>query len=451
MRNTLGTIGVGPSMRTSLVVLACLVSSSVLADEPPFERRLHSERAEANTFLRTDWRQQFVDSYHPSYIGDDDPATAWVEGSAGTGIGEWVRLPLEWLDDTTRVRLRIRNGNQRSNATYRAYGRAKKIAVRLLPAQAIHTFELADRNGWQQIVVDQPAGELQAVELTILDVYRGEREDLAISDVQVFATSSIPDSPRSEQARRARLVKWRAARRVAGRQYRAVADLPLYSGYAVHTSELALEGEGHSLPGVTAMVASDPVFAKDWKDALAVAKAVTANLDAVPRAQLAPRSGTRLVAVDGVQLLDAAAAARYRLEPAAFRMPMVGTVATLFADKLRLAAVRRGPTIAEFQDGDAPCRDAAWAVHETSREREGVRASAVVFGRCVRVEQRHGWRMAHVLELVVYDASGRAVLVIGEGRADGYRWTSEGGRPMIASARSFLPYLETVVEATAQR
>ena len=55
------------------------------------ERRLYTDTAEASSFLWGDWNR-FIENYHPNYVGDDDAKTAWVEGSAGSGAGEWLRL-----------------------------------------------------------------------------------------------------------------------------------------------------------------------------------------------------------------------------------------------------------------------------------------------------------------------------------------------------------------------
>ena len=54
--------------------------------DQPIERRLYSDRVEASSFLWTDWNK-FQENYHPNYILDGDPATAWVEGADSSGAG----------------------------------------------------------------------------------------------------------------------------------------------------------------------------------------------------------------------------------------------------------------------------------------------------------------------------------------------------------------------------
>ena len=110
----------------------------------PIERRLHSDNIDASSFLWNDWNK-FVENYHPNYLADDDPATAWVEGAKGSGAGEWLRIQTTPLDHTTRVRLHVRNGYQKSKDLFKANARAKEVTLRLLPSNTEQRVTLADR------------------------------------------------------------------------------------------------------------------------------------------------------------------------------------------------------------------------------------------------------------------------------------------------------------------
>ena len=48
---------------------------------------LRSAEATATSFLQNDWNQ-YQENYHPSYVLDENPATAWVEGAKGFGEDE---------------------------------------------------------------------------------------------------------------------------------------------------------------------------------------------------------------------------------------------------------------------------------------------------------------------------------------------------------------------------
>jgi hypothetical protein len=272
---------------------------------------------------------------------------------------------------------------------------------------------------------------------------------LCISDVQVFATSEVPDNPAFEKGKREKLMQWRAARIAAAKLFSGKTDIPLYPAYEITQAPSGIETAGVDLEEMVAAAARDKVFAKEWKDALAIAAGVAKNRDAMPRVQIAPRNATKLVAVDGVRITsihDIATGEGPYHEEDAFRLPMLGTVAALFADQLRVLEVKDKTTIGAFQSTEGRCKDTLWAQRNASKEGP-TQVAALVLGRCAKVEGREGSWNARVLELVVYDASGKAVLVIGDGHVEGYRWTTDKGKPMIASARSLISIGNVVVEA----
>jgi hypothetical protein len=430
-------------MRTALIL--CLLSTSAFA--APTERRLHTDNVDASTFLWNDWNK-FVENYHPNYIADDDAKTAWVEGAKGSGNGEWVRVNVTPLDSTTKVRLRIRNGYQKSKDLYKANARAKGITVRLLPSKLEKKLTLDDKDGWQEITIEQPKGELRSIQLSVDSVFEGSKyADLCISDMQVFATSETSDNPVFEKSKREKLMQWRAARIAAAKLFTSKTDMPLYPAYEI-TQKPGDGANGIEIDEMIANAQADAGFTKEWKDALAIAGAAAKNFDSLTRVQIAPRSAVKLVAVDGVHVTDVGAIATGEgpyVEPDVFRLPMLGTVASLFTDQLRVLDIKDKQTITAFRAAKGLCKDTLWAARSTSKE-QASQVQAVVLGRCARVEGREGSWNARVLELVVFDANGRAVLVVGDGHVDAYRWAIDGGKPMIAGARSLLMG-GTIVEA----
>ena len=71
----------------------------------------------------------------------------------------------------------------------------------------------------------------------------------------------------------------------------------------------------------------------------------------------------------------------------------------------------------------------------------------MILGRCAKVEGREGSWEARVVEMMVYDSTGKVVMVVGDGHVEGYRWTTENGKPMIAGARSLLAVGNLAIEA----
>lgn len=131
---------------------------------------------------------------------DNNPATAWVEGAEGDGIGEAVLVKV----DIARP-VRIWAGFGRSEMVFRANNRPKKVAVYTLEgiggaAQTYFEFadikviarrelELKDMNGYQPLPL--PSGKVVSreqqhtfVAVEILSVYPGEKfKDTCISEI----------------------------------------------------------------------------------------------------------------------------------------------------------------------------------------------------------------------------------------------------------------------------
>jgi hypothetical protein len=406
----------------------------------PIERRLHGGAIEASSFLWNDWNK-FVENYHPNYVADDDPATAWVEGAKTSGAGEWLRIQITPLDKTTRIRLHVRNGYQKSKDLFRANARAKDVTVRLLPSKIATKVALADKDGWQDAVIDQPSGVVNAVELAIGSVYDGTRyEDLCISDVQVFATSLTPDNPAFEKSKHKTLMDWRAARLAAAKLFKdQKVQMPLYPAYEITATEARL-GSTDEIDGMVEAASKDAAF-KEWHDALAIATAVVGELDALPRAQIAPTTAARLVEADGLQIVrmrDLADEHDARYNDGALRLPMLDYVSTLFADQLRVLDVKDQKKIGEFLAEYGRCKaDLSWV--KRSQPKEGpAKVQAIVIGRCAKLEAREGTYNARGIELYVYDPGGQLVLTAGRGHIDAYRWTNDAGRPMLAGGRALL-------------
>lgn len=407
----------------------------------PIERRLHSDLIDASSFLWNDWNK-FVENYHPNYVADDDPATAWVEGAKGSGAGEWLRIQLTPLDRTTRIRLRIRNGYQKSKELFAANARARQVTLRLQPSKVAAKITLADKDGWQDAVIDQPSGPVRAVELVVDSVYEGKKyEDLCISDIQVFATSLTPDNPAFEKSKHKTLMDWRAARLAAAAQFKSQkVALPVYPAYEVTATDARVEGDSDAMDALIEAARKDAAFA-DWRDALAVASAAAGALDTLPRAQIAPTSQDRLVASDGLQLVrmqDLATEYDPEYDAAALRLPMLGYVSTMFTDQLRVLDVKDTRKVSDFLAEDGRCKaDVAWV--KRSQPKDGpARVQAIVLGRCAKLEAREGTYNARAIELYVYDAGGQLVLSVGRGHLDAYRWARDGGRPMLAGGRALL-------------
>jgi hypothetical protein len=440
-----------PQIR-SLIVAAALVVPAT-AGAAPVERRLHSSSLEASSFLWNDWNK-FQENYHPNYVADDDPKTAWVEGAANSGAGEWIRINVTDLDKTTKVRLKIRNGYQKSKGLFAANARAKDIVVRLLPSKTEVKATLTDKDGWQEVAVSQTAGKVRAVELAVTSVYEGKKyADLCISDIQVFATSETPDNPAFEKSKRKELLAWRSARVAAAKLFaKRKVDLPIHTGYKATVTDKEVGCNACEIAAMITAATADPGF-KEWKATLAIAATTAADLEKLPRGQLAPTSKQSLPEVDGLVAVYLENVQNQWYPEDGLHLPLIDSVSAMFADQLRVLDVKDKTTPSDFAGEDKKCKgdDMTWVKRVPAADKSGPDVvQAVLVGRCGMLEERDGSYRASGWELLVYGAEGRLELVIANGMIDGYRWATEDGKPMVVGGRSMLGQGK-IIETTKQK
>ncbi|MDP2315578.1 MAG: hypothetical protein Q8P41_21950 [Pseudomonadota bacterium] len=441
------------------LLLLGLAPGAVRADGA-IERRLHADSADASSFLWTDWNK-FQENYHPLYAVDDDPATAWVEGAAGGGAGEWVRFNVTRLDGASAVRLRIRNGYQKSSALWKANARVREVTVTLLPSGTRVKATLTDTEGWQELRVEQPAGPLEAIQLTADSVYAGTRyTDLCISDVELYVTSATRDNPVVEKAKLERVLAWKGDRVAAARMFKdaAAGQIPIAPGYTLAASagrESPVPARG---PFGGALVAladlrthpTEPgLRAPEAEMALAVAGFESGFAGWTPVQAVA--NDTRPVpAVDG--LAPAALWNCYEGPPVwgdatdgsasgTVELPIAGTLGFLRADGVGTFAVSQAPTVAAAIEADlGVCAKPtphilAWAKTAPATASSPARLEALLTVGCGTLEVREGRERVSVPQLLVYDTTGKLSLLVGGTYATAFGWRGEGAGAVLSDAR----------------
>jgi hypothetical protein len=442
-----------PALVSSITAAALALAAPTLATAAPLERRLHSASLEASSFLWNDWNK-YQENYHPNYVADDDAKTAWVEGAGSSGAGEWLRVNVTPLDKTTQVRLKIRNGYQKSKALFTANARAKEVTVKLLPSNTTHKATLTDKDGWQELTITQPSGPVRAVELDVGSVYEGSKyADLCISDIQVFATSETADNPAFEKSKRKELLAWRAARIAAAKTFaKAKVELPLRTSYQVTPTDWPSACDNCDLASMIDAALVNKGFA-EWKDALAFAKETAEGLDSLPRGQLAPKTKQAIPAVDGIATTSMYEVSDRYYSENGLHMPLLDSVSVLFADQLRILDVKGKLTPTELAAVNKCPKGGtqAWVKRTAAKEKTAPDVvRAVVLGECQLLEGREGSYTAAGIQLLVYDADGRLALVVGDGQIDGIRWAVADGKPMITGGRSLLSQ-GTALEVTERK
>jgi hypothetical protein len=212
-----------------LVLLSVLLPS--LAAAGTFQR-LHADQATATSFLKSNWNK-YEENYHPSYVLDDDPKTAWVEGAEGEGSGEALTIPVSNLASARAVRLVVFNGYQKSKGLLSANAAPKQLTVTVRgpggSQSARQQLTLERKMGPQSF--DIPVtGSVAEVVLTIDSVHPGSKyKDTCISDVQLFVDSEVPYNAAVEKGKREAMLQWKKERLEAAKYF---ASLPKSYPYA---------------------------------------------------------------------------------------------------------------------------------------------------------------------------------------------------------------------------
>ncbi len=215
-----------------------LVLALSLANATPTEpdQRLRSSTAEASSFVY-DASNRHLENYHPNYVLDDNPKTAWTEGVEGPGIGEHLSVPLVAPGPVGTLTVRIRNGYQKSSTLLTANGAPTRLRLELvdraggLVSNTEH--DLSRRSGWQTFAVVVPETNLARATFTILEVVPGRvYQDTCISDIQLLVDADAPYNGEAQARLHHELEAW-----ISGRQAAASADNDKRAFFASATFE----------------------------------------------------------------------------------------------------------------------------------------------------------------------------------------------------------------------
>ena len=419
----------------------------------PVERRLYSDRIEASSFLWTDYNK-FQENYHPNYIMDGDPRTAWVEGADSSGAGEWVRIHLSRVDGATHVRLRIQNGYWKSASLYRKNARLETVTVTTLPGHHSTTAQLDDKMAWQEIAFDQPAGPIDAIELRADKVYPGSTyTDLCVSDVEVYVTGTTVENPAFEKSKLESLLGWKKNRLAAAAVLggNKAAGLPILSGYRVvdGDEQPAQEQLKGANAGLRASVQAARQAAGGALDGLArrADAALVSDFAGWRVVQVVARPKLEVPDVDGLhQATDEELA--YGAPDDAFVLPPRQQGSLLENDHLTAFDVK----------GSDPRKRSTCKPGHTGFLRpprtagEGPALTELVAIRCVRVEDREGYATYDVWQLLEYDEHGNLALLIGPSSVvEWFDWKTEqsGRRVLMAGTRvdGYRRHIKKLVDA----
>jgi LysM repeat protein len=140
----------------------------------------------ASSSLRTDrWGQ-----YQPWMAVDGARGTAWVEGVAGAGVGQWLMLTFPETIEVHSVGL---NAGYDKNADIFAKNNRIKRATLLFSNGDRVQLGLADRRGMQTIPLVRAPGQnihTTTVKVVIDEVYPGTKyDDTCVAEIEVWGTA----------------------------------------------------------------------------------------------------------------------------------------------------------------------------------------------------------------------------------------------------------------------
>jgi hypothetical protein len=279
-------------------------------------------------------------------------------------------------------------------------------------------------------------------------VYEGKKyDDLAVSDAQLFVTSTAPENPAYEKSRFDKIIAWKRERLAAARLFKTAAAkaLPVAAQYRVTSTEEIEEDPPYahcSTPGCRlgvnlAHLARNPALKKQHQAALDRAQALARQeFQGMAPVKAVARVKSAVPVVDGL--------CRPSLESCT-EDPCFDSLPMPFGGQLAFLQTATTGTLA---DKEVPAFDAAkslpacrtqrgarfaWAVHGAKRA-DGAPGplEALLLFECGLIEGREGKHPASSQQLLVYDAEGRLEVSATDTNATVYEWRAGEAGPVLA-------------------
>ena len=138
-------------------------------------------------------KAQGKNTYSPKNIDDYNLQSAWIEGKAGLGIGEWVEYNFDQADfsksDIELNGLYLFNGYRKNLDTWKQNSRITKMKM-IVNGKDFAILNL--HNSYKIQSTDFPALKLKnikTIRFEILEAYKGDKfEDVALSELKLKGT-----------------------------------------------------------------------------------------------------------------------------------------------------------------------------------------------------------------------------------------------------------------------
>ncbi len=162
------------TLRNIALMLALIVSAGAAAAQPKPKEQCATQNgqfAELRYCVNTAKAAEGDLLFGPEAFVSGESGKVWCEGAVGYGIGETVTLHFK---PAVRLQeLAIRNGNQKSQDSFRNNSRVKRLRIQTSDRYA-DVVTLPDKDGEHTIRLRR-AVKPQWVRFSIVDVYPGDR------------------------------------------------------------------------------------------------------------------------------------------------------------------------------------------------------------------------------------------------------------------------------------
>jgi hypothetical protein len=126
---------------------------------------------------------------------DGAPESSWVEGVAGSGIGEWFELTFPGVVEVLQIGLDV--GYDRDDAVFYANNRIKRATFIFSSGEQV-ALDFTDTRGMQMVSLDRAPGQniqTSSIRVVIEEVYRGSRhDDTCLAEIEVWGIA-LPTTP----------------------------------------------------------------------------------------------------------------------------------------------------------------------------------------------------------------------------------------------------------------
>lgn len=121
--------------------------------------------------------------YLPYYIVDAQLQTCWVEGLLGSGIGEWIKVPLTQEIKLKKIGVSI--GYDKNENLFYNNNRIKTLKISSNNSFLMnYTFD--DNRGLQYITFKNPIS-VSSLTFEIIDIYKGKKyDDTCLSEIEIW-------------------------------------------------------------------------------------------------------------------------------------------------------------------------------------------------------------------------------------------------------------------------